>query len=75
MLHYQFPTYRYLPAVLAPVTIFHGTNDGVITYKNANRLKPFLKKTDEFVTIDGGKHNNLYEFPAMTQKLDSLLKL
>lgn len=73
MLHYQLPTYKYLPSVTAPINIFHGTKDRVITYKNAKRLKPFLKKTDEFTTIDGGKHNNLYEFPEMIRKLDSLL--
>jgi pimeloyl-ACP methyl ester carboxylesterase len=75
MLHYQLPTYKYLPSVTAPINIFHGTNDRVITYKNAKQLKPLLKKTDEFTIIDGGKHNNLYDFPILTQKLDSLLKL
>jgi len=73
MLHYQLPTYKYLPTITAPVNIFHGTKDRVITYGNAARLKPLLKKIDEFVTIDNGKHNNLYEFPAMIRKLDSLL--
>jgi uncharacterized protein len=75
MIHYKFPVYKYLPLVEAPVTIFHGTGDGVITYRNAKRLKTVLKKVDEFITVKGGSHNNLYNYPLTVQKLDSLLKL
>jgi hypothetical protein len=73
MLHYEIPTYRFIQRVKAPVTIFQGTKDRVITYRNAKRLKNFLKSEDEFITIAGGKHNNLYTFPLITKKLDSLL--
>ncbi len=75
MLHYEFPTHSYLPSVTAPITIFQGTKDLVIAYKNARRLKPLLKKGDEFITIKGGKHNNLYKYKEVTSKLDSLLSL
>ncbi|HQZ74306.1 MAG TPA: alpha/beta fold hydrolase, partial [Chitinophagaceae bacterium] len=60
MLHYQLPTYQYLQNVTAPITIFHGTKDRVVTYKNSKRLLPFLKSTDELISIEGGSHNNLY---------------
>ncbi len=73
MLHYHFPTNEYLPQVTAPIVIFHGTNDGVIPYSNAEKLKPLLKKNDEFVTIDGGSHNDLDKSPVFQMKLDSLL--
>ena len=74
LLHYQLPTYNYLEFVKAPVSIFHGTEDKVIRLKNAKRLIPILKSTDEFITIPGASHNNLYEFPMMVTKLDSLLR-
>lgn len=73
MLHYQIPTYKYLQTVKAPVTIFHGTNDWIVQYKNSKKLLPFLKKSDELVTIKGGKHNNLFTYPQTVNKLDSLL--
>lgn len=73
MLHYQLPIYKYLPNVNAPVTIFHGTNDWIVSYKNTNRLRKFLKPGDEVVTIKNGSHNNLYEYTETTSKLDSLL--
>jgi pimeloyl-ACP methyl ester carboxylesterase len=74
MIHYQLPTWKYLQQVTAPVTIFHGTRDWIIPYRNAKRLKPFLKKTDVFITVNKGSHNDLYQFPLVIQNLDSLLE-
>jgi pimeloyl-ACP methyl ester carboxylesterase len=75
MIKYKFPTNEYLKKVTAPVTIFHGTDDGVIPYKNAVRLKEVLKAGDEFVTINNGSHNDLKKYKEMTVKLDSVLSL
>lgn len=74
MLHYKMPTYHFLADVKVPVTIFHGTDDWIIPYSNAIKLKPMLKSTDKFITIDGGSHNDLNNYPLFHQKLDSLLK-
>lgn len=70
---YHFPTNEYLLKVTAPITIFHGTHDGVIPYRNANKLRAVLKPVDSFVTIEGGSHNDLNSFSKMQKKLDSLL--
>ncbi|MEO6548104.1 MAG: alpha/beta fold hydrolase [Ferruginibacter sp.] len=75
MITYKIPTYEYLQEVKVPVTIFHGTNDWVIPYRCAIKLKMFLKSSDQFITIDNGRHNNLNDFPLFHQKLDSLLSL
>ena len=75
MAKYKMPSNEYLMEVKYPVTIFHGTNDGVIPYRCAVKLKPVLKATDQFITIDGGTHQNLNEFPLFHRKLDSLLQL
>src|SRR5687767_1787545 len=74
MMHYKIPTNKYLEKIIAPVTIFQGTKDRQITYSNAKRLQPFLKAGDEFVTIEGGRHNNLFTYKETIQKLDSLLR-
>lgn len=74
MLHYHFPVYSHLPAVTAPVTIFHGTEDRTVPYSNAARLKPLLKSGDEFISIEGGGHNDLHDFPLFREKLDSVLE-
>ena len=59
MIHYKIPTYEYLQKVIAPVTILHGTADGVIPYSNAARLKPFLKPADKFITIEGPRARSI----------------
>ncbi len=73
MASYKIPTYEFLSGIRYPITIFHGTDDGVIPYRNASRLKEVLKVTDEFVTIEGGTHRNLNDYPLFKLKLDSLL--
>ncbi|HVM89563.1 MAG TPA: alpha/beta fold hydrolase [Puia sp.] len=74
MLHYHFPSNEYLQNVTAPVIIFHGTDDAVVPYSNSTQLKRVLKPNDEYITIDGGNHNNLNGFVLFHQKLDSLLR-
>jgi len=75
MSNYQIPVYLFLQDVHYPVTIFHGTDDGVIPYRNAAKLKKYLKPADEFITIENGTHHNLADFDGYRKKLDSLLNL
>jgi len=74
MMKLKIPTHDYLEKVEDPVTIFHGTDDGIVRYGNSERLQPLLKKGSELVTIEGGSHNDLFQFPIVIQKLDSILK-
>ncbi len=74
MSKFKLPVNEYLQEVTVPVTIFHGTDDEVIPYSVTKKLKGILKPTDEFITIENGKHNNLNDFELFHQKLDSLLK-
>jgi len=74
MMHFKIPTYQYLQKVTSPITIFHGTSDGVIWHSNASRLKPFLKRGDEFVSIAGGSHNDLSESAIYQKKIDQVLE-
>ena len=67
-------TWEYLPLIKAPVSMFHGTSDKVISYRNASRLIPLMKPGDEFITIPGGGHSNLRKYPLFTEKIDSLLR-
>jgi alpha-beta hydrolase superfamily lysophospholipase len=71
---YKIPTGTFLEDVKAPVTIFHGTGDGVIPYRCAAKLKSKLKPGDRFITIKDGAHNNLAGFAIYKQVLDSLLR-
>src|SRR5687768_10246685 len=72
LLRYTFPTNEYLRKAAAPVTIFHGTGDAVIPYKQSLKLKKEFPGIN-LITVPKGKHNSLYQYPAVIQKLDSLL--
>jgi pimeloyl-ACP methyl ester carboxylesterase len=71
---YKIPTNEYLQKVQYPITIFHGTKDGVIPYSNAKKLEEFLKPTDKFITIEGADHININNTKLYYQSLDSLLQ-
>ena len=72
--HFHLPTYQYFKKIEAPITIFHGTQDEVIPYKQAMRLAKENPGV-ELVSIEKGKHNNLNDSPVFHQHLDSLLQL
>jgi hypothetical protein len=74
LIKYQFPVHQFLPLIPEPITIFHGTNDWVIHYSHAKKLRPLLKPTDAFITIEGGDHKNLNDYKLMQQYIDSLLR-
>lgn len=74
ILRYKFPTYEYLQEVIAPVTIFHGTDDDLIPFSQAEKLKPYLKTGDQFYPIEDAGHNNIVLKEQYTAKLDSILQ-
>ncbi|MEO6668433.1 MAG: alpha/beta fold hydrolase [Ferruginibacter sp.] len=74
MCDYKIPTWQFLEDIKVPVTIFHGTADNIIPYSGAAKLKTSLKKGDLFITIPGGKHNDITRFDAYQHVMDSLLR-
>jgi uncharacterized protein len=74
MSKYKIPIHEYLEEMKCPITIFHGTNDGVIPYSNAKKLEKFLKPTDTFITVSGATHQNINATEIYFAMMDSLLK-
>ncbi len=75
LIKFSFPSYKYFEKITAPVTIFHGTDDGMIPYSQSKKLMNVIKSGAELITIEKGGHNNLNDFPLFHQKLDSVLSL
>ena len=74
LVKYSFPVNNYLETVKASITIFHGTEDEVVPYKQSKQL--IEEKPDiSLITIKNGRHNNLSDFPLFQSTLDSLLQL
>lgn len=73
--HYKFPVRENLQQLhKTDILILHGTKDGLIPYEMASKLKTVLKPTDRFVTITGGEHNNLADYPAFQQAIRERLR-
>jgi uncharacterized protein len=72
LLRYSFPNNRHLENISVPVTIFHGTGDEIIPYRHVLKLK---KENPEInlVTIEDGKHNNLFEKPVYRFNMKKIL--
>jgi uncharacterized protein len=75
LLKMNFTTGEYFKTISEPITIFHGLQDEVIPFTNAMRLIPGMKKGDCFVSIPGGKHNDLPSKKIYQTTLDSLMQL
>lgn len=73
MAKYIIPTHTFIATVAYPIIIFHGTSDGVIPYKEAQKLLPILKPTDAFITVPNGTHHNINSSKIYYKSIDSLL--
>ena len=74
LLKYKFPSHQYIADVNCPITIFHGTNDQVVPYHSAEKLKIVAPKDSAtFITIKDGNHNDLIEFEDYRMGIDQIL--
>jgi esterase/lipase len=72
LMHYSFPLHEFLPLVKAPVLIYHGTEDELISLKQAMKLKKSMKPTDRFLVVPNGTHNGLIQDTLVRNTLDSI---
>jgi pimeloyl-ACP methyl ester carboxylesterase len=73
ILKYRFNNIEKIHKINAPILIIHGTRDEVIPYENGKHVASVLQAKDQFVTIDGGMHNNLSNFEAYWQAVKEFL--
>ncbi|WP_431137207.1 alpha/beta hydrolase [Psychroserpens mesophilus] len=75
LLKYEFPSNEFISNVNCPITMFHGTDDSIIPYSSAQKLKSVAPQNNtSFITIDDGNHNNLMNFEAYREGILSLLR-
>lgn len=75
LMRYEFPSYKFIKNVDCPVFMLHGTEDAVISIKSAKKLYEVShKEKTEFITIDGGGHNNLSEFETYQKNISRILE-
>lgn len=70
---YRFETYKYITKVKAPVYLFHGTNDQLITFHHSEQLKKICPKC-HLIPIEGALHNALNANPVFLDSLQKVLQ-
>ncbi|MFD2562585.1 alpha/beta fold hydrolase [Aquimarina rubra] len=74
ILQYKFPSNKFVKEVQCPITIYHGTDDGVVPYGSGKRLFESISTSNKrMITIEGGSHNNLIKFEKYRNTIDQVL--
>jgi len=74
LLKYKFLSHEFITEVKCPITMFHGTDDTIIPYSSAQKLKKVSPEAlTTFITIEGGEHNNLISFELFKKATIDLL--
>ena len=69
---FPIPSNEYFLQHQLPTTIFHGTRDRVVPYKEGKRLAQ-LRPDATFITIPGGNHKNLNQYDLYHEELARVL--
>ncbi len=73
LLRYQLRSDQFIKKVSCPIFIIHGNKDRLISYKQGQMLAELAPDLAALVTIEGGYHNNLPEFPDYHEYLYDIL--
>lgn len=73
LLRYPIRTDQFIRKVTCPVFIIHGNKDRLIPYNQGVMLRNLAPDRINLISIDGGKHNNLPEFPEYHEWLYDIL--
>lgn len=75
LMRYEFPTYKDMPNITSPTTIFHGTKDPTTSYAESEELFNLLKvENKQFISLEGGDHHNVPTFKEYQEVLKKILK-
>ncbi len=73
ILRYDIRTDQYLEDATCPVHIIHGTKDRLISFSQSEKLQALYPSKITLHGIEGGRHNNLPDFPEFFEILYSIL--
>jgi alpha-beta hydrolase superfamily lysophospholipase len=73
LLRYDLRTDQYLKLITSPVHIIHGTKDRMLSYDQSVKLKALFPEKITLHSIEGGRHNNLPDFPEFFELLYDIL--
>lgn len=71
---FQFETNQYIVKVKAPIYLFHGNQDQLISVSNSQRLKKIIKPNDQLFILDGEDHIGINDNYDFQQHLKEILR-
>jgi len=69
---FTFETNEYIVKVKAPVYIFHGAEDHLISIDNSLRLQTLFKRTDRLFILQNQGHNGVNENPDFRDRIQEI---
>ncbi len=73
LIRYDMRTDLYLNSSRTPVHIIHGTKDQLISFNQSEKLKALYPDKITLHAIEGGRHNDLPQFPEYYEALYDIL--
>ena len=73
ILRYNFNNEQSLRAAKCPITIIHGTDDGIVPLSSGKKLHEAIKSS-KLIEIEKGEHNDLARFEEYWAEINRLLK-
>lgn len=73
LLRYKMRLDQFIKKVTCPIFIIHGDKDRLLSYKQGKMLAELVSDRATLITIEGGHHNDLPEFPEYHEYLYDIL--
>lgn len=74
-MRYRFASHEYISQTKCPIAIVHGTEDRIVPFLSGKKLFEVAPKAfATFTVVEKGNHNNLIQFDAYHQMIDTLLR-
>lgn len=70
---YKIPTFEFMENVKSPIYIFHGFEDNVIPYQNAEKLKTRFKPKDKLISLKNQDHLGINDNEEFLSELKEIL--
>lgn len=74
IIKYKFATDSFIPKIKAPIYIFHGNEDQVISLNNSKKLQKLLKPTDKLFILKNQDHLDMNDNEFYRNELKMILQ-
>jgi pimeloyl-ACP methyl ester carboxylesterase len=70
----NLPSYQYAPLVNSPVLIIASQDDEIIPFSSSKELSTFFQREVEFMELRGARHNDVFRWPGVMDKIQWFLE-